>query len=295
VRVTGVRQGYVTASVTSAEVGPVQQRVVVAGTVTISGTPLVTMTLTVQPGTWSPGNVRLSYQWLRDGVAIAGETGSTYTLAMADLGHRLTVSVTGRRFGYVSATAVSAATAVVAQPRVTAGTVTISGTSAVGSRLTAQPGTWSPGNVWLSYQWRRDGVAISGATRTGYTVTLADVGHVVSVSVTGTRYGYIPATAVSAPTAVVTQPRVVAGTVLLVGTPTVSSTLFAQAGGWDPNNVTLTYQWLRDGVPIPAANRRTYAVTRADVGHALTVTVTGAAPGYLPTTATSVRTVLARR
>jgi len=114
------------------------------------------------------------------------------------------------------------------------------------------------------------------------------------VSVNGTRYGYIPATAVSAPTAVVAQPRVAAGTVMIVGTPTVWSTLFALPGGWDPANVALSYQWLRDGVPIPAASRWTYTVTRADVGHALSVAVTGSAPGYLPTTATSVRTVLAR-
>lgn len=296
-KVTGTKTGYVTATVTSAQtaaVAPAQQRTVVAGTVTISGTPLVSSTLTAQPGTWSPNNVRLSYQWLRDGVAIQGETGSTYTVALTDIGHRLSVSVTGARFGYVSATATSARTAVVAQPRVTAGTVTIAGTPTVGSRLTTQPGNWSPNTVRLAYQWLRDGVAVSGATRTGYTLTLADVGHVLSVSVTGTRFGYVPATAVSAPTAVVTQPRVVAGAVLLVGTPTVSSTLFAQAGGWDPNNVTLTYQWLRDGVPIQAANRRTYTVTRADVGHTLTVTVTGAAQGYLPTTVTSTRSVTAR-
>jgi hypothetical protein len=296
VTVTGVKQGYVSATVTSAQTAAVQlQRVaVVAGTVTISGTPLVTMTLTAQPGTWSPSYVRLTYQWLRDGVAIAGETGSTYTVGMADLGHRLTVSVTGSRPGYVSATAISAATAMVAQPRVTAGTVTIAGTPAVDSRLTVQPGTWSPGNLRLSYQWRRDGVAISGATRSGYTVTLADVGHVLSVSVTGTRSGYIPATAVSAPTAVVAQARVVAGTVMIWGNPNVSSTLFAVPGGWEPANVSLSYQWLRDGVAIPAANRRTYTVTRADVGHTLSVAVTGSALGYLPTMATSPRSAVVR-
>lgn len=86
----------------------------------------------------------------------------------------------------------------------------------------------------------------------------------------------------------------VAGTVMIWGNLTVSSTLFAVPGGWDPANVSLSYQWLRDGVAIPAANRRTYTVTRADVGHTLSVAVTGSALGYLPTTATSVRTVTPR-
>src|SRR5690606_3284912 len=40
---------------------------------------LVGHQLTAIPGTWGPGTVTLSYQWLRDGVAIDGATSSTYT------------------------------------------------------------------------------------------------------------------------------------------------------------------------------------------------------------------------
>ncbi|NGZ99923.1 hypothetical protein G5V59_05725 [Nocardioides sp. W3-2-3] len=49
----------------------------------------------------------------------------------------------------------------------TGATPTISGTTAVGSTLTAAPGTWTTGTTF-GYQWLRAGVAISGATAATY-------------------------------------------------------------------------------------------------------------------------------
>jgi hypothetical protein len=293
VSVTGSRSGYGSASAVSAPTAPIQQQRVVAGTVTITGTPMVTSRLTAQPGTWAPTNVRLSYRWLRDGVAIPGATDQRYTLITADTGHRLTVSVTGTRFGYVSATAVSAPTAPVQAAQMVAGTVTITGTATAGDRLTAHAGTWTPANVNLSYQWLRDGVAISGADGTRYTVALADVGHALSVRVTGTSNGIVSVTATSTPTAVVPAAQVAVGTVAIQGRAAQGSYLLAQTGGWS-QNVSLSYQWLRDGVAIPAARRWYYQVTTQDVGHVLTLVVTGTEAGYLPASVTSAPTATVR-
>jgi hypothetical protein len=292
VSVTGTKAGYSPVTATSAQTAVVSQSTVTAGMVTISGSPYVTSTLTAQPGTWSPGGVRLSYQWLRDGVAIPGETGQTYRIPLTDLGHTLGVSVTGARFGYLSATAVSAPTAAVQQPRVTAGTVTITGTPSVFSTLTAQPGTWSPANARLSYQWLRDGSPIAGANDQTYTLAAADLGHSLSVSVTGARFGYVSATAVSAPTGPVQQARVVAGTVTVTGTATVGSRLTVRPGTWSPGNAALSYQWLRDGVAVAGATGTRYTVATADVGHTLAVSVTGTRAGYVSATATSAATAV---
>ncbi len=58
---------------------------------TISGTPSVGSVLTASAaGLTSP-----TYQWQRDGLAISGATGATYTVATADAGHTLTCIVTG--------------------------------------------------------------------------------------------------------------------------------------------------------------------------------------------------------
>ena len=60
----------------------------------ISGSPVDGRTLTCNSGTWT-GAPTFSYQWLRDGVAIPGATGSTYTLMPADVGRQITCRVTG--------------------------------------------------------------------------------------------------------------------------------------------------------------------------------------------------------
>ena len=78
---------------------------------------------------------------------------------------------------------------------------TVSGTPEVGSTLTAKAGTWSPSDVSLKYQWLRDGVIIAGATKTSYTLTSTDVGHAMTISVTGSKSGFASRTASSAPTA----------------------------------------------------------------------------------------------
>lgn len=295
VSVTGTLAGYTSATAVSAQTAPVTSATVVPGTVTIAGSPTVYSTLTAQPGTWSPTNLRFSYQWLRDGVAIRNANGPTYSVGTADLGHTLSVSVTGTRFGVGSATATSAPTAAVQSPRVVAGTVTISGTPAVGNRLSAQTGGWTPASVNLSYQWLRDGVAIGGQTGRRYTVTLSDVGHVLSVSVTGSRFGYVSATAVSAPTAVIAPARVVAGTVTILGSATVGSRLTSQLAGWAPTNANLSYQWFRDGVAVSGATGPSHTVGLAGVGHAFTLVVTGSLPGWTSATASSAPTAVVPR
>lgn len=59
----------------------------------VTGTPAQggLLTCTVDPGfTGSP-----SYQWLRDGGVIAGQTASVYSVAAGDVGHLLACRVTG--------------------------------------------------------------------------------------------------------------------------------------------------------------------------------------------------------
>ncbi|MDQ1574614.1 MAG: hypothetical protein QOH44_2173, partial [Actinomycetota bacterium] len=54
------------------------------------------------PGTWTPGTVTHTYQWLRGGVPIAGATSRIYRLTALDGGRKLTVTVTGIETGYTS-------------------------------------------------------------------------------------------------------------------------------------------------------------------------------------------------
>jgi hypothetical protein len=78
---------------------------------TLTGTAVVGDVLTCSQGTWAHEPTYLVYQWLRNGVVISGQTGSTYTVQAADPGHSIVCSVTaGNAAG--AATAMSNAVAI---------------------------------------------------------------------------------------------------------------------------------------------------------------------------------------
>ena len=89
----------------------------------------------------------------------------------------------------------------------TAATPTISGFASVGHQLTAVPGAWTPKDVAFGYQWTRDGTVIEGATGQTYTLSAADLGARIALTVTGTRPLVDPVTAASEPTAPVIPPK----------------------------------------------------------------------------------------
>ncbi|WP_156171908.1 carboxypeptidase-like regulatory domain-containing protein [Demequina rhizosphaerae] len=66
-----------------------------------------------------------------------------------------------------------------------------------------------------------------------------------------------------------------------IAAPTVKpgATLTARSGTWAPSAL-LAYRWNRDGVAIDGANAATYVLATADLGAAVTVTVTGAREGF---------------
>ena len=79
----------------------------------------------------------------------------------------------------------------------------ITGTTIVGSTLTATAGTWSPTPVTLKYQWYRSGTAITGATTSTYKLTGTDAAKSITIKVTGSKTGYTPIAKTSAPTTTV--------------------------------------------------------------------------------------------
>ena len=70
-------------------------------------------------------------------------------------------------------------------PEILTGTVTITGTLRSGETLTATV-TGSNNSGTLKYQWKRDGVAIGGASDAQYQLGQLDIGKTISCEVTGT-------------------------------------------------------------------------------------------------------------
>lgn len=74
----------------------------------VSGTPVVGRVLTASGGAWSQPDISRSFRWLRNGLPIAGATGSTYKPTTSDIGKALSVRVTASKVGFVNGTATSA-------------------------------------------------------------------------------------------------------------------------------------------------------------------------------------------
>jgi PKD repeat protein len=188
---------------------------------TITGTAAIGQLLTEHDGAFSGSATTHTYQWQScdasgaNCTAIAGATRQTYPVAAADVGHTLRVVDTAANSAG-SASGTSTATAVVpaAVPPVSAPSVTtapsVSGTTTVGSTLTAADGTWS-GSPAFTRQWQQCDASggscadIAGATGATYTVVSADAGHTIRLKVTGTNSAG-SVTAVSTQTAAVTAP-----------------------------------------------------------------------------------------
>lgn len=267
-----------------------------SSTPAVSGAVKVGQTLTANPGTWTPGTT-LAYQWLAGGVAVSGATGSTLVLGPGQAGKAIAVQVTGSKPGYATASKTSAVTAPVANGVLGGATPTITGTARVGATLTASPGIWSPAPVTLSYQWYSSGVAIPGATAVTYNLIAADLGKTITVATTARKSGYNAAVRTSLATAPIAtnlltapKPAIPASTTVKVG-----QILSVKTGDWAPTGVVLSYQWKRNGTPIPGAVSASYKVVTADSGSALSITVTGRKSGYVTKSVTSNATGLATR
>ena len=289
VSVTGSKSGFTSATETSKPTVKVAPGSLTGATPTISGTTRVGEKLTASAGLWTPSPVTLSYQWQRDGAAIAGATNSEYTLVDADSDTRISVTVTGSKLGYTGEPMTSEPTVPIVGPHLESSTPTISGTARVGEKLTVDPGKWTDG-ASLAYQWNADGTAIAGATKPTYTLEPAQLGKTITVTVTGSKDGFTSVSKTSNVTAKVKAGKLTAVTPAISGTVRVGQKLTANAGSWEPSPVTLSYQWLRDGVAISSATTSTYTLVNVDMGTKISVKVTGSKSGYASSSKTSVAT-----
>jgi len=154
----------------------------------VSGGTSLGSTLTVANGTWTAAGGTYSRQWQRDGVNIAGQTGTTYDIVQADSGADIRCIVTYTNSGGAVSANSNAVTAQVFAAPIISGVPLISGTEQVGQTLTTTPasvtGNPTPSRTW---QWERSGTPISGATSATYDLVAADEGETITVVQTETN------------------------------------------------------------------------------------------------------------
>jgi hypothetical protein len=258
----------------------------------LTGIPGVGSLLQVLNPLWSLPGVSTTYQWFVDNVPVPGATGPTFVPGLEDAGKEVYARVTGTLAGVPVVNLLTSRLLVPLapeQPLAASSAATLAGTAKVGKPLTVQDPTWNEDGVTHTYQWLRDGAPIAGATGKTYTLAPEDLGRQVVVKVTGSKEGWTDSTVDSnavvpqvgdAPT-FTTQPSV-------SGAYRLGQTLTANPGAWGTGSTpTFTYQWRRGGQPITGATSSTYAVTAADLGSTLSVTVTATRAAYAPATFTT--------
>ena len=260
---------------------PLLQRFKTTSVPKLFGSGVVGVTLSSAPGNWDLGT-SFKYQWLRDGVAIKGAIRSTYAIASGDVGRKISLAISGVKRGYLTKTTYSAALTISAASLVKTSVPTVSGTAKTGSTLTAVPGVWDAG-VSITYQWFREGAAISGASTSTYVLVPGDVGKKLTVRVTGGKAGFVSVSNTSSQVVGAAASLVKTSVPTVSGTAKTGSTLTAVPGVWDAG-VSFTYQWLRGGAAISGANKASYKLSSADKGKKISVKVTGLKDGFTPVT-----------
>ncbi len=209
------------------------------------------------------GTGPLTYQWFKDGVAIpSSSTGSlSFNPISASDSGSYSVKVTNS-----AGSATSNSASLTISPSIT--TQPVSTTAFTGGN--ASFSVVANGTAPLSYQWRKDGAVIAGATSATYTLSSVSASSAGGYSVTITNTGgSITSSSVNLTVSAILPPSVT--------TQPVSTTVFnggnasfsVVANGTAP----LSYQWRKDGAVIAGATSAVYALTSVALSDSGTYTV----------------------
>jgi hypothetical protein len=228
------------------------------------------------------GTGTLTYQWKKNGAAIGSATAASYTTpatVASDNGASFTVTVTGTTGSVTSNAAtltVNGPPAITAQP---ASKTVAAGQTATFSVTAAGTGT-------LTYQWKKGGTAIGGATSSSYTTpatATGDSGSQFTVTVTNSVGSTTSNTATLTVTAAATLILNASQTALNfssvnIGSNSILPVVFTNGGNSDVtiSNVTIT------GAGYTANGVSAGQIVKSGQTATLNVTFTPSSTGSLP-------------
>ncbi len=211
------------------------------------------------------GNPTPTYQWNKNGAAIAGATAASLTLTGVQAGDAADYTV-------VATNSVGSATSAVATLTVVTGTAPAIATPPVAQTVnvgdTATFSVTATGTDPLSYQWKKDGANVNGAT--GATLILGNVQpsnagsySVVVSNAAGSVTSAAATLTVNSAPAITAQPQPVATTVGSNATFSVNAT----------GTPTPTYQWRKNGADLAGATAATLTLSSVQFDDAATYSV----------------------
>lgn len=234
----------------------------------------------------------LTYQWQKNGVPITGATASSYTIDNAQVSSAGSYSCIVSGICSPSVTSNATVVTITTPPRITQNIV---------ENLVVCPNTNASLSVSgtgtnLSYQWYKNNEIIPGATSSTYNFTQ------YSSSMNGKYYCLVTSNMANPSNCNLTTKTVEAvvrgfDTPTVIGSPSstdvctgTSTTLVSKFSG-----AGLSYQWYKNGSPIPNANQYSYTVSNVTPNDAgvYTATATGNC-SLTATTAPATLTVISK-
>jgi hypothetical protein len=224
------------------------------------------------------GTAPLSYQWWKSGAAITGATSASYTTATesaSDSGAQFSVVVSNSAGNFTSNAATLSVTTSPAAPFIT----TQPANQTIFAGQTATFSVIANGTSPLSYQWRKNGTTISGATSATYTTPVemtSDSGALFSVVVSNSAGNVTSNSATLTVNPDPVAPSITSQPASQTITAGQTATFSVTASGTTP----LSYQWQKNGTAISGATSSSYttlAETTSDNGAQFIVVVSNSA------------------
>jgi hypothetical protein len=242
------------------------------------------VTFTATPTNGGPAP---TYQWLVNGVDVAGQTGATFTTTALVNGDEVTVIMTSNDPCANPATATSNEIAITATSVTPSVAIAASTTSICAGGSVTFTATPTNGGTAPAYQWQVNGVDVAGQTGATFTTTTLVNGDEVTVIMTSNDPCANPTTATSneiaiTSTSVTPSVAIAASTTSICAGGSVTFTATPTNGGSAP-----TYQWQVNGVDVAGQTAATFTTTTLVNGDEVTVIMTSNDPCANPATATS--------
>jgi len=224
------------------------------------------------------GTAPLSYQWRKNGANITGATSSSYTTpatTTADSGSTFSVVVTNSAGSATSNNATLTVNAPAVAPSITSHPANQTVTAGQMATFSVSASGTAP----LSYQWRKNGLYITGATSSSYTTpatTTADSGSTFSVVVTNSAGSTTSNNATLTVNAAAVAPSITTQPANQTVTAGQTAMFSVSATGTAP----MGYQWRKNGTNITGATSSSYstpATTTTDSGSSFSVVISNSA------------------
>ena len=218
------------------------------------------------------GNPTPTYQWRKNGTNLNGATNATLTLTNVQTGDAgiYTVVATNSAGSATSNGAVLTVSTATVAPAFT--TQPASQTLAAGSSATFN--VVATGNPAPTYQWRKNGTNLSGATTVTLTLSNVQARDAATYTVVATNSAGSATSNGAVLTVSAAAPIITAQPQSQVVAPSTALNLSVTVTGQGP----FTYQWYKDGSAIAGATAASYAVgsvTTANAGSYTVVVTSG--------------------